>query len=459
MSSGVITPLAGYANPQAATGVGTTSLSYDRAGNVATASSWTYYYDYQNRLATSTNGIATTTYTYLPSRLGAEANDRVTQKDAISTVYTYYISPGYETVTEGVVYNPAESITKHVYLGDLLVADIVTDQPLLSRGGGGPTQRVHYMNDDHLVGPTTVIDEDGFLEETLDYYPYGSLRLKEQIVYDTPHKFAGSVHDTNTELNYMNARYYQGSRGQFISQDPMFWQLPSALLADPQQLNSYSYARNNPLIYKDPLGLYSIKTGAVEKGDTLSKIRGLINGANETNYSIKQIADLNGISNPDRIYVGQTLKPNSSVPDITRSLNSVNQSHGAQAQGPVVAGSGASNSTPAAKGIGSVEFGWNFREGGKWDLKSQGSSVEGGVFCQKSSCGGQRATSYVYDAQEVLGDAPGNIHYGYVGKRAGYSESTLLFFGGAVQTITHPGQFGDPSSDKTYIIQGYGLNY
>jgi RHS repeat-associated protein len=248
----------GYANPQAATGVGTTSFSYDRAGNVATTSSWTYYYDYQNRLATSTNGISTTTYTYLPSRLGAEANDRVTQKDAISTVYTYYISPGYETVTEGVVYTPAESITKHVYLGDLLIADIVTNSPLLSRGGGGPTQDVHYMNDDHLNGPTTVVDDTGFVEETLDYYPYGSLRLKEQIAYETPHKYTGHVYDEGTGLNYMNSRYQNGSIGRFIGQDPKFIDI-SFDLADPQKLNAYSYARNNPINYVDRDGKEPIK--------------------------------------------------------------------------------------------------------------------------------------------------------------------------------------------------------
>ena len=90
-------------------------------------------------------------------------------------------------------------------------------------------------------------------------------------------------------------------------------------------------------------------------------------------------------------------------------------------------------------------------------MKSQ--SVEGGIFCQQRSCGGQRAESYIFNAGEIPGDAPGNIHYGYVGKRAGYSEGTLLFFGGVVQTLSHPGQFGDPASDKAFIRQGYGLNY
>jgi hypothetical protein len=82
-----------------------------------------------------------------------------------------------------------------------------------------------------------------------------------------------------------------------------------------------------------------------------------------------------------------------------------------------------------------------------------------GVFCQRSSCGGQYAESYIYNALEVPGDAPGNIHYGYVGREAGYSLGTLLFAGDVVQVLTHPGQFGDPASDKAFIRQGYGIQY
>lgn len=65
----------------------------------------------------------------------------------------------------------------------------------------------------------------------------------------------------------MNARYYEGSRGQFLSQDPAFLAVGNAgdlksktgldlqtYLSDPQGFNSYSYARNNPLKYVDQDG-------------------------------------------------------------------------------------------------------------------------------------------------------------------------------------------------------------
>ncbi|MBI1866453.1 MAG: RHS repeat-associated core domain-containing protein, partial [Candidatus Staskawiczbacteria bacterium] len=61
-------------------------------------------------------------------------------------------------------------------------------------------------------------------------------------------------YDAETGLNYLNARYYNSNIGRFISQDPMFWDFSEDYLSDPQQWNSYSYARNNPIVYSDPTG-------------------------------------------------------------------------------------------------------------------------------------------------------------------------------------------------------------
>ncbi len=55
-------------------------------------------------------------------------------------------------------------------------------------------------------------------------------------------------------MNYLNARYYDGVKGQFVSQDPLFWNFDQAWLADPQNQNSQAYARNNPINLSDPSG-------------------------------------------------------------------------------------------------------------------------------------------------------------------------------------------------------------
>lgn len=57
-------------------------------------------------------------------------------------------------------------------------------------------------------------------------------------------------------LDYLNARYYDSSRGQFLTEDPVFWGNPkNQTLANPQGLNSYSYSIDNPITGKDPSGL------------------------------------------------------------------------------------------------------------------------------------------------------------------------------------------------------------
>ena len=51
----------------------------------------------------------------------------------------------------------------------------------------------------------------------------------------------------------MGARYYDAAIGRFLSQDPAFWGIVTGI-ADPQLVNSYAYARGNPLTYNDPDG-------------------------------------------------------------------------------------------------------------------------------------------------------------------------------------------------------------
>lgn len=72
-------------------------------------------------------------------------------------------------------------------------------------------------------------------------------------------------------LGFLNARYYQGSRGQFLSQDPVFWELGMSqegqtALRNPQAQNSYSYAVNNPLLFSDPSGRWFQLGGSIVAG-------------------------------------------------------------------------------------------------------------------------------------------------------------------------------------------------
>lgn len=68
-----------------------------------------------------------------------------------------------------------------------------------------------------------------------------------------PHTVTGTI----VVYAFLNARYYDGNHGQFISQDPVFLGDPSQQnLVDPQSLNAYSYSADNPITKSDPNGKF-----------------------------------------------------------------------------------------------------------------------------------------------------------------------------------------------------------
>jgi RHS repeat-associated protein len=69
------------------------------------------------------------------------------------------------------------------------------------------------------------------------------------------HVYIGQYADDQTSLDYLNARYYNATQGQFLSEDPVFLGNPNQQnLSDPQSLNTYSYSENNPITKCDPSG-------------------------------------------------------------------------------------------------------------------------------------------------------------------------------------------------------------
>ena len=66
-------------------------------------------------------------------------------------------------------------------------------------------------------------------------------------------RFTGKERDAESGNDYFEARYYAFSMGRWMSPDPS--QLLFANPMNPQSLNLYAYASNNPLMFVDPNGL------------------------------------------------------------------------------------------------------------------------------------------------------------------------------------------------------------
>jgi RHS repeat-associated protein len=228
--------------------------------------------------------------------------------------------------------------------------------------------------------------------------------------------YIGQYSDTSG-LDYFNARYFSPNQGQFISQDPIFLGNPlQQNLKDPQSLNGYAYSEDNPITRSDPSGLFDAKNGVVQKGDTLGMITQAINGINGTNYSVNQVAKLNGISNPNKISVGQQIVPNMTfLTDISNPLIKTVQSN--------------VNNTPSIHSglLGMANFLYLVRPGGAWDLKSQPGQYNS-----------QTHSAFVFNGKIVRNDFPGNFNYGYTGISTTWASADLLLSAaGAVQTSSN----------------------
>lgn len=225
----------GFTNPQAVTQIGNKLYTYDNNGNTLSDSVWQYTWDYRNRLLKTQQGTTTVIYSY--------DTDNNRASSLSGNITTYYPNKGYNITSAG-------SKTKQVFANSQLIATINNTSTSTS---------LHYVHPDHLGGTNVVTDNTGHLEETIDYYPYGEIRIDQKnSSFNEKRKYTGHEYDEETGLNYMAARYQDGRMGRFLSQDRVFVEMGKQdlgkILSDPQGLNSYAYARNNPLKYFDPNG-------------------------------------------------------------------------------------------------------------------------------------------------------------------------------------------------------------
>ena len=142
-----------------------------------------------------------------------------------------------------------------------LAAEYSTVAPNLS----GPL----YLTSDHLGSTRVATTGSGGSQECFDYLPFGEELANGSFnrgscfpgaVYPInpsadplDRKFTGKERDAETGLDYFGARYFSSAQGRFASADPIT--VTPGRVVDPQQLNLYAYARNNPLRYVDPTGM------------------------------------------------------------------------------------------------------------------------------------------------------------------------------------------------------------
>ena len=152
-------------------------------------------------------------------------------KKTTSAGTTVFLGQSYEIASDG-------TATKYVFAGGQRIA------------AKDSTGALRFYHGDHLGSSNVITDSSGNVIELSEYTPYGSFSPStshQSLVTD--HYFTGQRLDSSTGLYFYGARYYDSSLGRFISPDTII-----PYFDDPQSLNRYSYARNNPVILVDPSG-------------------------------------------------------------------------------------------------------------------------------------------------------------------------------------------------------------
>jgi len=100
-------------------------------------------------------------------------------------------------------------------------------------------------NFDGLGSVVALSNSSGTTIQTYEYTIYGEVAAEDPN-HPNPYLFTGRRFDRETGLYYYRARYYNPYIGRFLQTDPVGYD---------DGINWYTYCRNNPLAYADPLGL------------------------------------------------------------------------------------------------------------------------------------------------------------------------------------------------------------
>ena len=116
--------------------------------------------------------------------------------------------------------------------------------------------KISYYRTDELQSVTEVLSETGRFESAITYDEFGKAEYtKEQEKSSISFAYTGYLYEANTGLYYAKARYYDAENGRFLSIDSY-----QGNIQNPNTLNPYIYACQNPYRYMDPSGHIAVAT-------------------------------------------------------------------------------------------------------------------------------------------------------------------------------------------------------
>ncbi|NEA71288.1 hypothetical protein G3I68_11315 [Streptomyces sp. SID13588] len=223
---------------------GTSAYQYDAVGNttkVTTAgASTTLTWNGEDKLDSLVNSTGTTTYLY-----DADGNQLIRRDPGKTTLNLGGDELTYNTATKTLVntrYYPQPNGLTIVRQG---------------------TTRTIQFSDGHGTA-ALALDATTLAESRRPLDPFGNPRGTQPVTWTGDKGFVGGTQDPATGLTNLGAREYQPTTGRFLNPDPLLD------ATNPQQWNGYAYANNNPVNLSDPTGLCPVDLcgGGEGKGGT-----------------------------------------------------------------------------------------------------------------------------------------------------------------------------------------------
>src|SRR6266446_1106170 len=204
------------------------SFGYDATGNLTSktdaSGSWTYTWDYENRLKQAIKpGAVTVTYAY-------DALGRRVQRTSSTGSTAKFVYDGADVVRD----LDGSGSTIADYLNGPGI-----DNRLRQTSGGTAS----YFVIDHLHTTRALSDSTGNITSNLSYDSFGNVMSGSAA---TRYTYTGREIDSDTGFMYYRARWYDPQHARFLSEDPI------GLLA---AINLYAYVANDSVNSNDPSGL------------------------------------------------------------------------------------------------------------------------------------------------------------------------------------------------------------
>ncbi|WP_213457195.1 polymorphic toxin-type HINT domain-containing protein [Rhizomonospora bruguierae] len=208
------------------TGTRTAAYTYDKAGNTKTRpgpnGTQTLNWDAEGNLQSVTDTAGSTSYLY-----DADGNRLISRDNTGKTLYL---------PNEELRYNSSTVTTSctryYTYAGGTVA----------QRTAKGLT----WLAADHQGTQNISLDEKTQAQTIRRQTPFGASR-GAAATWSNDKGFVGGVNDP-TGLTHLGAREYDPVLGRFISVDPVLD------TGDPQSMEGYAYADNNPVVHADPSG-------------------------------------------------------------------------------------------------------------------------------------------------------------------------------------------------------------